>query len=52
MLDRALRIKKAATVGEAVRCDVDHAHNDRAATAKEPCQRAGRRSHVRAGGIR
>ena len=52
MLDRALRIKKPATVREAVRCDVDHTHDDWAATAKEPCQQAGRRLRVRAGGIR
>src|SRR6266581_772333 len=38
MLDRALRIKKAATVGEAVRCDVDHTHDDRPTTAEKLSQ--------------
>jgi 16S rRNA U1498 N3-methylase RsmE len=51
MLDRTLRIKKAATIGEAVRGDVDHTHDDWAAAAEEACQQAGRRSRVGASGI-
>jgi hypothetical protein len=52
MLDCALRIQKAPAIGEAVRCDVDYAHDGRAAKAYQPRQRAGGWSHLWAGRTR